>query len=120
MTAGDIFYWIGVTVSILAGLAGVAVSLLLIYGLFISGRFGLIFFRKSPRQLSIASWHETKLLKKWDRADDMDDWPADDYPIGPRPFYLSYRFRGQKHLFVMVGYHTGHRHIPIRGLHPPC
>lgn len=114
---GSAFYWIGVVVVALLVLGALGYALLWFYFNLLHERFGAIFFRKSERRLSIASWHAAKLVRK-DQPDRDDDWRADDWPINERPFYLSYRV-GERRYFVMAGWLGPHRNSPITGKHPP-
>lgn len=105
-----IFYWVGVfTIGVLCTVGGAA-ALFSGYAFLIHDRFNCIFFRAGERRLSIASWYSAKLMN-----DEL--WKADDFPIGRRPFYLSYRI-GEQRLFLMLGIHEGCRHMPIQGKHP--
>jgi len=113
--AGEVFRWIGI-VTIGAILTGALMfASLWLYANLIYQRFGAILFRKSERRLSLASWHATKLMRKGEQSD--DDWPADDFPINERPFYLSYQI-GQRRFFMMLGWLGPHRSAPIKGRHP--
>lgn len=82
----------------------------------IHGRFNLIFFRKSKRRLSIASWHESVLLDL-DGNFDENSWLADDHVIGPNPFFISYQI-GNRRLFLMAGTLHDWRGSNIKGKHP--
>ena len=110
----DAFYWIGVVVvGGLAVLAVIAAALWIYYNL-LSNRFNAILFRTSERRLSIASWHATRLVRK---EQPEEGWPADDWPINKRPFYLSCRV-GNRRLFLLAGLISGPRDRVIRGEHP--
>lgn len=104
------FYWIGL--GVVLGLAVIALlaALIFLYAHLLHGRFGLIFFRKGKCRLSLASWYNTRLMSD-------EHYCADDWPIGPRPFYLSYEI-GKRRLFVMAGTLAERRDSPIRGKHP--
>lgn len=111
----DAFYWIGVVVVCGLSVLVISVGLLWIYFNLLHDRFNAIMFRKSERRLSIASWHATRLIRKGQSSD--DDWPADDWPINKRPFYLSCRIGGRR-LFILAGLISGPRANIIRGAHP--
>lgn len=100
---GRIVLWSVIGLSALAACAW-------LYFNFLHGRFGLIFFRKSERRLSIASWHRSKLSN-------ADEFLADDWVVNERPFYFAYWFNGRRY-FVLLGFLKGPRHSPIRGEHP--
>lgn len=106
------FYWIGVGVVGLLVIAAVLIGLIWIYANLIHGRFELKLFRKTQRRLSIAAWHQSRLSC---RAD--DEWPADDFPVNERPFYLSYLVGG-KRLFLMACVLSDNRWNSIKGKHP--
>lgn len=105
------FYWIGVGVvgCLCAGAA--IVALFWLYARFLHGRFGTIFFRRTERRISIASWYSSRLMSD-------EHYCADDWPIAQRPFYLSYELPSQRRLFVLVGILSPRRDMPIRGQHP--
>lgn len=112
------FYWIGVAVVAVAALAAVLFVLLWLYFTLLHQRFGAILFRKSQRRLSLASWHASRLVRKGEQVGEGDDqWPADDWVINQRPFYLSYSL-GKRRLFVMAGLLDGPRGSSILGKHP--
>jgi len=103
------------------GLAGIIVAacaifvVLLAYFRFVDRRFSAILFRRGERRLSLASWHSGRLISK---HDPQPDWQADDWPIGERPFYLSYRIGAEKRLFLMFGTMSGPRFGRVKGTHP--
>ncbi len=105
------FMWIGVVSTAAIFLVGTIVTIVWLYANFVHNRFGLILFRKGERRISIASWHRTKRV-------DAVSFKADDWPIGARPFYLSYRFNGERRVFVMLGIIERHRNASIEGEHP--
>lgn len=111
-----VFYWIGVAVVVAAAVAAVCLVAAWLYAVLIHRRFGLIFFRKSQRRLSIASWHQSRIIQK-SQADIEVDWPADDWPICERPFYLSYE-AGKRRYFVMAGWLEPMRADSIKGKRP--
>lgn len=111
----DVFYWIGVSVVVVAAAFVAIAGALWAYFNLIDGRFHAILFRKSARRLSIASWHESRLTRKGQT--DSEDWPADDWPVNKRPLYLSCRI-GQRRLFMLAGLLSGPRDRVIRGEHP--
>lgn len=118
MTLAVVFSAIGFAVVALVVLAAVLFVLAWVYFNLIEGRFGAILFRRSPRRLSLASWHQTRLVQKGESDDELlTDWPADDFPIGERPFYLSYQV-GKRRLFIMAGRLGEHRSAVIKGKHP--
>ena len=108
---GEAFYWIGLIFTATLCLLGLLIAVLWLYFTFVHGRFSAILFRRGERRISIASWYRAKLMA-------AEDYTADDWPIGPRPFYLSYRFNGERRLFLMLGIMERHRHAPIKGKHP--
>lgn len=112
----DIYHWIGVGVVFTLAAIAVIAALFSLYLNLIHGRFGLIFFARRPRRLSIASWHHGRISRK-DEASGNDDWPADDFPINERPFLLTYRV-GKRSYFVMAGHLAPYRNRPIKGTHP--
>lgn len=105
------FYWIGVGVVSTLAVAATIIALFMLYAWAIHDRFGLIFFRKTERRLSIASWHRAKLLTD-------EHFAADDFPVNERPFCLTYKV-GQRRLFILAGFLSPHRHMPIKGTPPP-
>ena len=107
----NMFFWIGLVVTALVVLAALLIGLFCLYFTFCHNRFNVILFRHGERRLSIASWYRAKLMN-------APDFTADDWPIGPRPFYLSYRFNGERRVFIMLGVLECHRHAPIKGEHP--
>jgi len=112
----DVYYWIGVgVVFTLLTLTAIG-ALLWLYANLIHRRFGLIFFARRPRRLSIASWYAAKVMPMGGPERD-DDWNADDFPINERPFLLTYRV-GDRSYFVMAGHLAPRRHMPIEGKHP--
>ena len=114
MTAA--FYWIGVGVVLsVGGLLALAVIFWL-YANLIHRRFGLIFFARRRRRLSIALWYAAKVMPT-SAPDRDDDWRADDFPINRRPFLLTYRI-GRRSYFLMAGYLAPRRHMQIEGKHP--
>lgn len=104
------FYWLGVGVALTVAVAVTVVALGYLYAILIHDRFGLIFFRKTQRRLSIASWYNAKLMND-------EHFHADDWPVNERPFYLSYEI-GERRLFVMAGILEPRRNMPISGKHP--
>jgi hypothetical protein len=106
----DTFYWIGVCATALAVLLVVGAVLFVAYATLLHGRFNLILFREGERRLSIASWHNARFAR--------DDFEADDWPIGKRPFYLSYKLNDNRRLFIMCGTISGPRFGRVRGAHP--
>lgn len=104
------FYWIGVGVALTLAVAAIGAALIYLYAWLIHDRFGWIIFRRPERRLSLASWYNAKLMND-------TDWGIDDMPIGPRPFYLSYRI-GERRLFIMIGTLGAYRHSIARGKHP--
>lgn len=103
------------------GLAGLAVAaltgfaLLLVYAKLIYRRFYIIPFRRTQRVLSLSSWHHSRLVSK---KDPQPGWSADDWPIGRRPFFLSYEI-GQRRVFIMLGtMNRQPRHSAVKGEHP--
>lgn len=111
---GDIFYWVGVVVVGAAGSLTIAAVMLWVYYNLLADRFNAILFRASKRRLSIASWHETRMIRK---GQDDEGWPADDWPVNTRPLYLSCRI-GNRRLFLLDGLLSGPRDRVIRGTHP--
>ena len=111
----EAFYWIGLAVSVVVAVAIFGFGLLWVYVNVLSNRFSAILFRTSPRRLTIAAWHESRMVVKGHDAD--DDWPADDWPINKRPLYLSCRI-GQRRLFILAGVLSGPRYRVIHGEHP--
>ncbi|SFJ49108.1 hypothetical protein SAMN03159338_1546 [Sphingomonas sp. NFR04] len=107
----EAFYWIGVGATAAIATLLVLAALIWLYAVLLHGRFNLIFFRKGDRRLSIASWHNSQMFNQ-------DAYWADDFPIGPRPFYLSYRVGGERRAFIMLGMIDACRHAPIHGKHP--
>ncbi len=106
----DVFYWIGIAVSVIVILAiGISV-LLFAYVHLIHDRFRWIPFRKTPRRLSIASWHQSKLVSD-------EHFKADDWVISPRFFYLDYKL-GTRRWFIMTGLLDPMRYAQISGKHP--
>jgi len=105
-----VFYWIGVGVVLTIAALAIIIGLIWIYAWVIHRRFNAILFRKGQRRLSLASWYNSRLMGN-------PNFNADDWPIGERPFYLSYRI-GSKRLFVLAGLMTGPRHAVITGQHP--
>lgn len=106
----DLFHWIGiVTVTVLA-LAAAAAFALVFYGYCIDGRFHMILFQRGSRRLSLASWRNFKGICD-------NTYQADDWPIGARPFYLSYRYSRDRRLFMMFGTMSGPRERALAG--PP-
>lgn len=115
---GDaIIWWTGAISLCAAALAFFAFVIVFLWANFIHNRFSAIFFRKTLRRISLASWHQTRLVMKGGEAPPADDWPADDHVIGPHPFYLSYRV-GKRRLFIMAGTLGEWRNSSIRGMHP--
>lgn len=96
------FYWIGVGVVVTLGAIAILFVAVFLYASLLHGRFSLIFFRKGERRISIASWYNAKLMNN-------EHFNADDFPIAPRPFYLSYRY-GNRRIFIMAGILEPHRH----------
>ena len=112
-----IIWWTG-AVAIGAAVLGLsAIALVFLWANLIHDRFSAIFFRKTQRRISLASWHRTRLLMKGGGEPPADEWPADDHVIGPHPFYLSYRI-GKRRLFIMAGTLGEWRNSSIRGTHP--
>lgn len=112
----DAYYWIGVGVVFTIAPATIIFALAFAYARLIHRRFGLIFFQRRPRRLSIASWHQSKIVQLSGAPRD-DDWLADDFPVNERPFLLTCRVGGRRY-FVMAGYLGPHRLAPIKGIHP--
>jgi hypothetical protein len=104
------FYWIGVGVSLTVAATLVLVCLIILYAWLIHGRFSWIPFRKSQRRLSIASWYNARLMND-------TEFMVDDFPIGPRPLYISYKI-GNHRLFILIGRLEQYRHASIHGKHP--
>lgn len=112
------FHWIGVTVVVVAALLVLLFVVLRAYFWLIHDRFGAILFRKSQRRLSIASWHQSRLIRKGEsEAEQMADWLADDWVVNERPLYLSYQL-GKRRLFILAGLIDGPRFSSIRGHYP--
>lgn len=112
----DAFHWIGIAVTAIAGICLALFIILRAYFSLIHGRFGAILFRKSPRRLSIASWHRTRLVGLSNDPEDTHH-NADDWVVNERPFYLSYEVLGIR-LFILAGTLKGPRYSSIRGEHP--
>lgn len=110
------FYWIGIVVVGLFVLASVLFVIGWLYANLLHGRFHLILFKRGVRRLSLASWHQTKVMAKGKERSD-DDWPADDFPINERPFFLSYNIHGRQ-FFIMLGWLGPWRNVSIKGKHP--
>jgi hypothetical protein len=108
--SGQVFYWVGLATVIALAVASAGFALLFLYAKLIYRRFQLIPFRRGKRRLSLASWHSSRLTT-------AIHYDADDFPIGLRPFYLSYRV-GQTRYFIMLGTHGPSRFSPIQGKHP--
>lgn len=108
--SGDAFYWIGVGVVGAVGAALCVALLFSAYVMFIHGRFEIIFFRKTKRRMSIAAWHNARLMNN-------PTFKADDFPIADRPFFLSYSV-GNRRVFLMLGILDARRDSPISGEHP--
>jgi len=108
----QIFWWIGYVATAFIAICIVGFAMLWLWVNLIHERFGAILFRPTQRRLSVASWHQHKLVGLGD-----GDWKADDWPIAPRPFYLSYRF-GKRRVFIMLGVMEQIRHSSIKGTHP--
>lgn len=109
-------WWTGAVVVALASIAAIGFALLWLWANLIHDRFSAIFFREGKRRISLASWHQSKISMRGE-GPSLDDWPADDHVIGPRPFYLSYKI-GKRRLFIMAGTLGLYRHSSIKGRHP--
>ena len=106
-----LFWWIGVGATSLIGLAVLAFVAARMFFSLVYRRFHYSLFRKTERNLSVASWLNTRLFGS-------EGFAFDDWPIGPRPFFLSYRFNGERRVFVMLGTMSGPRFSAGRGTHP--
>lgn len=106
-----VFYWIGAGVVSTIAAITIAAVLFILYARYIHERFHLIFFRKGQRRLSIASWYMSRLISD-------EHYHADDFPIGERPFYLSYRIGRERRIFMMLGIVGPARHMAVSGEHP--
>lgn len=94
MGADTAFYWVGLTVVVLATLTVIGGALVWFYANIIHGRFEGA-FGKSKSELSLARWHNTWLSRKGRSVPQ----PADAWPIR-KPFYLAYRV-GETRLLLM-------------------
>lgn len=112
-----IFHIIGFVATCLAVLAALAGVCLFLWAKLIYQRFHWIPFRKGQRRLSLASWHNTRIMQMGNEDPDPAVFTFDDWPIGPRPFYLSYRF-GDRRFFVMLGIMGSVRNTIGKGKHP--
>jgi len=108
--SGVVFYWIGVGAVSVITASAVLAGLTVIYAALLHGRFHLIFFRKTDRRLSLASWYNARMMSD-------EHFGADDFPIAQRPFLLSYNI-GKRRIFIMAGVMEDRRHSPIEGKHP--
>lgn len=112
----DVFHWIGVAAVATVAIAVVGAGLFWLYANFLHGRFSTILFRKGQRRLSIASWHQSRLLMRGGDSQ-PNEWQADDWPVNERPLYLSFRV-GNRRLFILAGLLSNVRDSVIRGAHP--
>ncbi|MBF5091961.1 hypothetical protein F1640_18575 [Novosphingobium sp. NBM11] len=108
----DLFHWIGVVTVAAISIAVLAAGGLTFYGYCIEGRFHTILFQRGSRRLSLASWRNFKGIGD-------NSYQADDWPIGPRPFYLSYRYSRERRLFLMFGTMSGPRNRVLSGERHP-
>ena len=119
MTGAFVFTVIGQIVVALVVLALIAVTCLLIWGRLIHERFHWVPFRKGARRLSVASWHNSRIVVKKSQAVDDGLFSFDDWPVNERPFYLSYQFgRKQRRVFVLFGIMEPPRRSVGKGKHP--
>jgi hypothetical protein len=107
----DAFYWIGLITSAVVICLAVMGVLFALYAYLIHRRFGLIFFRKGECRLSLASWHNTRLST-------ATKFGATDWPIGKRPFILTYKLKPKLTLFIMFGTMSSARYNAVEGIHP--
>lgn len=114
--SASVFFWIGLSVSSLVGAAVIMFAAFYLFAKLIYKRFHWIPFRKTERRMSIASWHNTRLVGLGqDPADERFEF--DDWPIRERPFYLSYTF-GKARAFIMLGVMEDPRWNAGKGKHP--
>lgn len=111
MTRDVAFYWIGVGVVSTLAVAIVAFVLFFLYARFLHERFSWILFRKGERRLSLTAWYNSRLMSD-------EHFHADDFPIGKRPFYLSYEFARDRRVFVLFGTVGARRSMAVSGTHP--
>lgn len=111
-----LFHVIGLVVTSLVGLAVILALAFYLWAKLIYQRFHWIPCRKTERRMSVASWHNTRLVglgeDPADRRFEFDDWP-----IRQRPFYLSYTF-GKARAFIMIGVMEDPRWNAGKGKHP--
>lgn len=110
-----LFHVIGLVVTSLVGLAAILALAFYLWAKLIYQRIQWIPFRKTMRRMSIASWHESRLLWRDEPDDGLFDF--DDFPINERPFFVSYTI-GTRRYFVMLGYIVGPRSSIGKGKHP--
>ena len=111
-----LFHVIGLVITSLIGLAVIAAAMFYLFVKLVYKRFHWIPCRKTERNLSLTSWHNSR-LKGFGKADDDDSFNFDDWPIRQRPFYLSYTF-GKCRAFIMLGVMDGPRFNAGSGKHP--
>jgi len=112
-----LFHVIGLVTTVLAGLAAIAAVILYLFYKLLYKRFHWIPCRKTERSISLASWHNTRVMQMGNQDPDPAVFTFDDWPIRQRPFFVSYTF-GKHRAFMMFGVMDGPRWTVGKGKHP--